>query len=370
VILAAALLLCVQDVVPVGGRPPLGPPDPEGWQLVDSVYVIVDEQILTRAQLLRDIAQIQGRGGATTAEQLVEARNYILGERIKQKLQVQAGNDLGLDPKVVESSLETYFERRIEEAGGTAELAQSFAESNSTSLRFRELVREELLATTWERIVTGEEAGPGGRVGRDRYVRPGMRLFLYRRLLETPEQWGAFGGHSEELEFQELLIAWDAWGGEAAARQKADDLRQSLVEGADLDQLVEQYGANKKELGRESVERGLVQAIERDDPALAGFLLSAGPGELSPVYSARGGRVRAWGICKLLERTEPEKPDFETLEVQLALEERARELRDVWNRERAMRRLFDAAFVWPPELDPKREEAGAEAEAERLESGR
>lgn len=370
-ILAGLLALCaLQDVVPLPDRPPLGAPDERRWQLVDSVLVIVDEQILTRSQLLKDVAQLQGRGAVTTERELAEAQRYILRQRVRQKVQVQAGQDLGLDPKAIEQSLNNLFERRIEEVGGTSELAESFRSENADSLQVRDAWREELYAQTWSRMMTGEEPGPGGRLLRDRYVRPGMRLFLHRHALEVPEQWGELGGQAASVRFQELILPFESAADEAAARQKAEDLRQSVLEGASLDRLVEEHGANKPTLGRDEIAEALLPRLEEEDPVLARFLREGGAGELSPVYRARGGRARAWAFTRVLERVSGEEPDFDALDAQLALAERGRRMTDLWHTEEALRRRIDSAYIWPPELDPKKDPEATSEEALRLESGR
>lgn len=369
-ILAALLALCAQDVVPLPDRPPLGAPDEQRWQLVDGVFVIVDEQILTRAQLLKDIAQFQGRGAATTEQELAQAQRYILGQRVRQKVKVQAGQDLGLDPKAIEQSLTNLFDRRIEEAGGSAELAETFRAEKADSLQVRDAWRQELYALTWERMMSGEEPGPDGRYRRDRYVRPGLRLFLHRHALETPEQWGELGGKAAVVRFQELILPFEGAADEAGARSRTEDLRQAVLEGADLDRLIEENGANKDTFGRDQVPQALLPRLEESEPVLARFLREASTGELSEVYRARGGRARAWAFSRLLERVPGEEPDFERLDAQLALAERGREMLDAWHKEEALKKRIDSAYIWPPELNPKVEDAGASEEALRLESGR
>ena len=348
---AASSTALLDDEGPIG--PMVANPTPaevraaEGWILIDRVEVVVNEDIITRRRLLRDLTRIQRRGGISRPEDVRTYETVVLTDQIRRKLQVQAGQDLGLDPAIVARQVDDVMQRQIDHAGGVTSMTERLMARSTDSLQQEEDWTEELYSITWSQIVTGRQPGPLGRVSLDRYVRPGMRRFVYGSLLDTPEQYGAFGGRSPSVGFQELLIEHESLGGVQPARELAEELRELALEGQDFLELIERFSALQPEEGVTHIELARVMSA---DKRLGTFLATAEPGEISDVYEARNGKIPALGLARFVERVEPVVPSFDSGEVQQRLEERARESLDVYRRGEALERLFRAAYVWPPHL--------------------
>jgi hypothetical protein len=312
-------------------------PLPE-WTLLNRVEVIVNEDIITYRDLLNEIRLLQARGAINTEADMRAAESKVLRERIRNLLEVQAGQDLGLPREVLVQQVESVMKREVEEAGGVTAMAEQLKRRQTDSSDRREAWTERLYSITWNRIVTGEQPGASGRPTQDRYVRPGMRLFVHRTVLETPWEYSRFGGVSPAASFRLLMIDYLSHGGRAEARE-------------DFEMLVDAHGVLK---GDRAVIRTEVERLRSLEPEIATFLEDAKPGDTSKVLTAHllgpdGRPIPAWGVARMIEEVEAAAPDFNELGVQLKLHEFAEETFDARRIENALAELFHWAFVWPPQ---------------------
>lgn len=343
----------IQDLTATPEAPEtMGDAEAPEWMLFNRVEVIVNEDIITHRDVLRDIRRFQAQGLITTEAELREAETRVFERRIRELLEVQAGQDLGLPEDVMLRNVESVMEREVEDAGGVTALAEDLKRSRTDSSERRERWAERLYSVTWNRIVTGEQPGASGRPTEDRYVRPGMRRFVHRTVLESPTEYARFGGISPSVIFRLLIVQYQAAGGRGAAREFAAELQKSASEGEDFELLIDNYGALKGDRAKITAE---VERLRPIEPELAGFLEDAEVERISPVLTAHligddGRPEPAWGIAKVIERIEAVEPDFAERAVQLKLEEFVEESFDGLRVEAALSQLYRSAFVWPPEF--------------------
>jgi hypothetical protein len=277
-----------------------------------------------------------------------------------RKVMVQAGQDMGLDPLLVRTMVDDYLEREIEDSGGIERYVERVRGDRTDSHERENQLTDELYSITWEQVQTGERPGPLGRPTHDRYVRPGMRRFVYTQVVDTPAWYGELGGNAPAVEFQELLIRHERHGGPTAARELAVKAREQALAGASFDDLMRAVGEVRAE---GFVTRADEALIAENDRALSAFLADAEPGDISEVYTPRNGQFAAVALARFVQRVEASLPPFEEPEVQLELDKRTRESLDQTRRGRALDELLRAAYVWPPEArGPQPEGAAIEAD--------
>jgi len=324
-------------------------PEPQ-WTLINRVEVIVNEDIITLRDLLSGIRLLQARGAINTEADMRAAESKVLRDRIRNLLEVQAGQDLGLPREVLLRQVDSVMDREVEDAGGVTAMAEQLKRRQTGSSDRREEWTERLYSITWSRIVTGEQPGASGRQTQDRYVRPGMRRFVHRTVLETPWEYSRFGGVSPAAAFRLLMIDYESAGGRAAARQLTSELRESALAGEDFEALIDTYGVLK---GDRALINAQVERLRAVEPEIAAFLDNAKPGDMSKVLTAHllgpdGRPIAAWGVALLIENVEAVPPDFDDRAVQLKLHEFAEETFDERRIENALAELYRSAFVWPP----------------------
>jgi hypothetical protein len=329
-------------------------PSDGGWQVVDEVVVGVNEDIITRRQLLARIEQtIKRRGIAvSTQAEADRLRDTIARGLIRDLLSAQAGQELGVDPALVQQQIDDFIDRRIEQAGGVREMSEEMRRHGyATATQTRDQVRSELYGMTWDQAITGKAPGARGRALRDRYVRPGQLLFRYRALKDDPELVGAIGGRPPAVVLQELGLDYAALGGEERAQELARELVQRARAGEDFDALVTTYGAIQQDRGRsEPIPLHRLAALP---PEVRAFAERAEAGAISePLPKVVNGKPVGLAILRVVERTPLYVPDFSAYEVQHAVEQRALEELDGLRRSRAMQELFESSYVWPRPDEP------------------
>lgn len=325
-------------------RPEDGPAD--GWLPVDSVMLVINEEIITSRRFARELTQLQSMGGISTQRERQELVQWLMFEKVRRKVMVQAGQDMGLDPRLVERQVDDVLEREIESSGGVEEYVERVKKERSDSHERRDQLTDELYRITWEQVQTGESPGVLGRPTHDRYVRPGLRRFVYAQVVDTPAWYGEFGGNAPGVEFQELVVSHARHGGVEAARAVVDEVRKQALNGSDFDGLMRAFGEPRADGLMTRADEALVAEVDR---TLGKFLAGAQPGDVSEVYVPRNGRMAAFAVTRFVRRVEAVVPSFEEPEVQLTLDKRTRENIDLVRRNRALERLLEAAYVWPPE---------------------
>lgn len=347
--LLLALFPLLQDS-PEGGSGVGG----EGWKVVEGVVGQAGDDVVTYGELSRFVAKRSQEVGITIGSE--DERQRYLHEAVRpvlvQELEVQAGQDLGLDPERIEGAVRQTLDTRRRELGPRG--YREFLDSEGTdAIAIGARQEDAIYRQAWIAKQLGYDT-IGERPVHDRYIRPGELRAIYRANR-------ADMGSAAQVRFQDLLVPVEALGGDVErARTLVDSLRKRAVDGEPFDTLVEEFGfSNPEELG--VTER--LEARRLIDPGLRTFALESPVGSYTEVLPiVQGGKTVAYHVVKLLEReggTEP--PDFGDKKLQEFLRKSYQNKRDneLLARERA--RLTEEAFLWhAPGWEPAPEPAGPE----------
>ncbi len=344
-LLAALLgLLSAQD--PAANAAPPAPDD--GWREVDRVVMVVNQDVFTLLELQRDLRTAARNRKLTTETELRAAERQILGERVRERLAVQAGSNLGLDERIMDVRVEESLERMRERENGVLGLARFLESRDVSGQEVRQRLRDDLYAQIWRDGETGEGLGPLGRRTRDNWVRPGQLRTLYQQALERPQELEAIGGSVARLKFQQIVIDPAQAGGAEVARDLATALGKRIEAGEDMTALVRTHGLNRDGDGISEVEQDRLRDLF---PEIHAFASRARAGEVA-VLSETGGRGKPLiRVVRLLERTPARTPDLAERSVQETLRKRAVERMQAARLEAAYAELMRASFVWPPEVN-------------------
>jgi len=339
-------------------RPPapgaVGAPG-QGWHDLDVVVQIVNERMLTSRTLLREMARLNKRRPISNEGEAREAEKRIRTESVTDALRIQAGEDLGTDPVQMDRQVKDIMRRMQERYQGSAGMSAYLQDRDRTLYEEQELTRDILHATLWDNYITGKgSVGEGARPMRDSYVRPGYLRFTYRQCLEHPELLQVIGGSGPSVVLQQLFIDPDSAGGEEAGRMLAQDLRERIVDGEDMGNLVESYDAAASNKQKRGMTEPLVESRLREyDPAVGLFVSEAKPGDVSEPLPFRSKEKDYWRIVRLVERRAAVIPPLGSIEAQTKLTERIREDLSEWRRSEGIRKLAKASYIWPPDLIPR-----------------
>ena len=325
------------------------PQDPfASWPPLNSAALIVNEELVTQRDILRGAVRRAREQGRTslTARQQEQMASEELNDRAKSMLEIQGGKDLGFDVEQVDRMVNRYMDMQTERAGGVTRLAEGLKREDKDSFARREDILAYVNTKLWTESVTGESPGPGGRVMRDNYVRPGRALFEYRKALKLQPKTRA-------VETTQLILTLGeppfAPGAEERLQRRLEELRTRIENGEDMGELADQFGATKKgQRGRAPFLT--ISTVRKTNPEIGAYLETAKVGELSPVLPYRQeGRVFGYAVLRVEEFKLDKVENFDEPQGQLrclaglkvGLEE---------NRiNSGLNDLMAAAFVWPPQ---------------------
>ena len=340
--------------------PPL-PPDQAlaGAELFDSVQLLVNSDCITHSDLLRLTWQRDQAGGGDGDMQRLFRESVT--QLTRELLLEQAGRDLGYDPELIASYVSREVSAKKERFGSATALAEMLEATRKDSGMLREDTEGAVYRILYERAITGDGAGPGGRPYVDSFVRPGRMSLEFRRQgsrLDLPAV----------VHLQEIIVAPGKGEDLGSARQRAFLVRSRALRGEDFAELNREFGVATKKVGNQYVHETDLEPIE--EPRLESrtevrdFVRGAKPGDISEPLPATvaGGQIGGWRLLRLIERVEGVAQRFEDREFQEGLRARMLEARKEYEIERALRRLMLAAYVWPP--PPPRRPAGGGEPAE------
>lgn len=339
----------------------MGPPPPPdqglaGAELFDGVQLLVNTDCITHSDLLRLTWQRdQASGGDGDMQRLFrESVTQLTRELLLEK----AGRDMGYDPELIESYVKREVTAKKDRLGSATALAEMLEASRKDSGMLRDDTEGTVYRFLYERAITGEGTGPGGRPYVDNFERPGRLWLEFRRQgsrLDLPAV----------VHLQEIIVAPGKGEDLGSARQRAFLVRSRALRGEDFAELNREFGVATKKVGNEYVHETDLEPIE--EPRLESrtevrdFVRGAKPGDISEPLPATvaGGQIGGWRLLRLVERVEGVAQRFEDREFQEGLRARMLEEHREYEIERALRRLMLAAYVWPPP-PPRLPAAGAE----------
>lgn len=357
-----------QDAPPAPApvQQPLSPDVQRAIHLRDWIMGVAGNEAVLRSDL--DVEVVRHRDLRERASRLRSQRQELqlltdaLERRLETLLKVQAGKDLGFDPKAVEDTTDSAFEREVESRGGHRETSEFLRARGLTPEHLRMQIRDELLAVSWERSIQGSAPGATGRPAVDRYVRPGWLHSAYTTFARSQRlgERRLVGIHGDRVVLQVLRIAAEDHGGKENAQRLAAELRRMhLEDGTDFAFLVRSYGA-----GDSRTNDGLLQPLEQEQigqvagrwhgeegEALWRLAGEGQPGEVSEPLLREDEGGASWFVYRLAERLPSEEATpFADLELQRGLREHLTEALDELRVRSAFERVLDDSYVWPDDL--------------------
>jgi hypothetical protein len=336
-----------------GPAPAPAAADDDEWHDLDKVIQVVNEDMLTSRAMARQMFIENRRKPFKDEAEATEKQRQLHIDRVKDALQVQAGQDMGLDPKEVDHRVKYWIDSE-KERKGSAVFAQELAENGMTLFEYQQMARERVYAFFWENYITGGGGAGATRPSRDRYVRPGYLSYCFRQCLDHPELLPVIGGQEQRVVLQQLFIDPRTNGGQEKALALAEDLRNRIADGADMNDLVERYDARKDKRAHGITEPVMEARLARGDPAVGAFVAESKPGDVSKVLEFKSKNDTAYRIVRLVERTAATVPDLASADVQKKLETRAKADLEAWRKDQGLKVMYRASYVWPPEFGEQR----------------
>ena len=359
------------DYVTAPGARPL----PE-WLPLDEVAIVVNNDIVTRKQIERELRKAMAAKEITTEQQFQALLLETQRDQVEKLLIRQAGEDLGFEPAAIDAHIRGQIKERKDEAGGAFEMSNQLREEGETVTEMRDEIRDEVYEVSWRRRIAGY-GDPAERSSRDRYVRPGKLGQRYRRIARTGQDvqyLARVGASPAEYELQILLLSPQAYGSLEATDAAAQEAAKALKNGqAEWDELVEELGVmdNNGVLPPLDIDR-IRFGLDPGNGALLQFVMEGREDVTSDVLPypmvnpATGQRtIGGFALYRLLGRTPAVLPAYEDDGVQRDLLRWMQNEGDqlTWNA--AIAELEDIAYVWYPGIEAQREQALARR-AERL----
>ncbi len=338
--IASLLLLCPQTTAPENASTPNGGPrsagvQDEGWVLMNGVAIQAGDEIITlkeydqsvRTELEKQKGRISNQGDLDEISWMV-AQRLVVGE-----LEVQAGEDMGIDPAQIDRIVQ--FKESEQRSESTLSFVDELLAEGRDAFSWQEDETESLYQQLWEIKTLGGEL-PDARPTQDRHIRPGELKAIYRlnkNDLQPPE-----------VELQLLILAVDAAGGAEQARAILEAARDRATAGEDFGDLV-------REIGTEMVEArglwGLAPVPAIPEPRLREFALDGQVGDLGEILPMPpSGPAEAFVLPRIHQRVDHEPPAFAERKIQRFLRGRFSEIRRdrILSRERA--ELGRRAYTW------------------------
>lgn len=343
------VLLCALAQNSAPNPPPRAAQAPsDGWFTVDRIVMIVNQDIITEVQLLRERARYERKRKLTTDTEIANANTEILTEIVRKRLRVQAGALLGIDEKLIDARVAESLEQMRKRFGGTVGLRKYLQSQDVDGVDVKRILRDDIYEQVYRDGVTGEAPGPLGRVTADRYVRPGQLSLLYQQSIEHPGEMAALGGVVGRVKFQQIALDPAQYGGTEAAVDLARNISERIAAGEDMGALARQYGSARDDDGVVEVQEPNLRKLF---PEIAEFTSTAKTDEISrPMLVTRTDGTRVVRIVRFLERVPAVVPSLGDYEVQKTLRTRAEERTASFRLESGYFDLLASSYVWPPEL--------------------
>lgn len=317
----------------------------EGWQSLNRCALVVNEEPVTLFAIQRGVirSKRERRAGPEADNELVAQE---ITNQARTRLEIQGGKDLGFDPAQIVRIVDRQMKRQEEDAGSVTRLAEGLRRGELDSFDRRHEIETRVHAYLWEESVTGRGSGPGGRISRDRYIRPGRAWFDHREA----EAKAVLNRSVQVTQIVLLLDDPPAPGGEQRLIDRLTELRGRIEAGEDMGELAELYGSTDRST------RGLSRFLAlgplgRIFPEVAKFLSGASVGELSPPLPYRDPkdptRVLGYVMVRPEEYRATPPPAFDQAKSQTEWIDGLRTRLDDERIDAGLAQLLQAAFVWP-----------------------
>ena len=314
--------------------------DEEGWQVLDEVLQIINDEIITASELTREANEIRSSQNITisTLEELQKFQSEVRTRIVILRLQAEAGRELGLPEEQVEQIVTSHIDG-MRRRSGLQSYIENLDERGMAADEFQLDTKRQFYGQTWMDDIVGDNKS-GKRPYRDRFVRPGEMHQIYT---DVREQFGA----PEKVELEQFITAPAHDADPVAALAEATNLRQRAIAGADLASLVREIGPKR------SVTTSFAVPIRNltPDPALKAFAETAQIGDFSEVQSDMDEEANElrYSFFRLEQRIAPVAPrPFMDGQVQAVLTNRALAQRDDWYLALGHQDLVEGSYIEPP----------------------
>lgn len=308
-------------------------PDPDFVPIAGVIQVVNDDAI-TAARLDRELQALLRKVPVSTQaeyDRLVQvARRRVVDER----LQTQAGENLGLDEKEVERRGKMMLDRQKE--GGLDSFAQALQKQGLGAVGVQQNMRDLTYQASWFYPEIGELPGVLGRPWRDTYVRPGELMHAYNESkLELSEP--------DRVVLQLLDVSAADNGGMERARKALEQARADIGAGrTTFEECVD-------EMSRSRGAQPEIEVTRINSAELRAFARIAADGQISePMPWVEDGVQKGWRVAKLQERRVGKPaPTFDDSTLQERLRKSVQNRRTELWLEDASARMLRRAWLWP-----------------------
>lgn len=342
--MTALVIAALLTAPPPQAAPPVVEDPGARWQPLEWVQLIVNDRPILRGEIEIEMLRRSQRQPVTTDEDSAALAEAVQIEFIRRILDVQSGQDMGFDKRIINREVDVFLGRRSDELGLLAE-AQLFADSGVDRNSARNEVADSYYRLHHLRATTGEDVGAGGRPTQDRFVRPGS---LYGAYLINRDQLG----EPARVTLQELAIGKDIVGGRPEdALEFCQQCLEDILSGkAELGELAANYGPSAASRERKGMTEPIPVFGRGDEPAILQWARTAEIGSYSPITPILrkdgSGEILGYEIVKLVAREEgAPAPPFEDETVQETLEEGLLEYFDAERLDRSFREQERASFL-------------------------
>jgi hypothetical protein len=341
-------LLALAQTTPAGPASSPAPAADVGWNDLDRVLLIINDDILTFVQMLRPFREMAREENVRTQEGQARLWSDLYVKTIRMRVATQAGQSMGFDEALIDYHAREDFKNFVRVRGGPSEMTKWLEQRDMTAEELKKAKRDSIYAGLWEEAVTGRGASTSGRPSRDRFVRPGLLRFKHQVALATPGGLARIGGKDDEYELQLLFVDVADFDRPERAREVAMQLRSRIVDGESMDELVDQYDPGSTDHGR--LPRSSRVALERTFPRIGAFLTAAKVGDVSDVLAIETTSRKGFALLRMHGRTSAEVPDLAAQEVQRKLHDAVQRELDDSRIEMAMRQAMAGSYVWEADL--------------------
>ena len=295
----------------------------------------------------------------TTMQQRARLFSEVTSSLVETTLRRQAGQDLGLDPKLIGMQVQGHTDRFIESAGSVLEASEILKRADLDSAAATEMWEGQLYNLVWEESVTGRGPGAAGRQVRDRYVRPGQIAARYREYV-NPVPWlprrnpEEIGGKDAQYVLQEFIASGISIGLENASAI-CKEAHQAALDGVEFEEIHTRYSSLTRERGAPAPwdeQSHPVTLLSQAYPDMAAWLENrAEPDSISPIFPiVFQGKPAGFRFVRFVRTIPAELPALSDPGTQDRIRKMLLQETDELRINESLNGLFEEAFVWPEEI--------------------
>ena len=231
------LTVIAMALMPIGGAAQVGAPSPGDDELVDRIVAVVGDSIVLYSEVLDELNRMQAAGQSipNDPEGLEALQREVTEGLVDQLLLIQAAErdtTVVVAADRVERSVDDAWMEQVQRFGGEAELLAALAESGISADEYRREIRSQIRRSLLLQNFFQTQRSRMQRVAVDEAE---VREY-YERERER------LGQRPATLTVRQLFFqATPSDSARAAARERAEEIRQMIVEGEDFNELARRF---------------------------------------------------------------------------------------------------------------------------------